>query len=50
MRTMLALVVALPIMTAQVFAAGQPSTKNITATAKNGLTFTVAPFNGWVPA
>jgi hypothetical protein len=39
----------LPIITAQALATDLPGTTYRTATDKNGLTFTIAPFNGWVP-
>ena len=48
-RTVLTLLVVMPIITAQALAADLPGTNYRTMTDKNGLTFTIAPFNGWVP-
>jgi hypothetical protein len=48
-RIVLTLLVVMPIITAQALAADLPGTNYRTMTDKNGLTFTIAPFNGWVP-
>ena len=48
-RIFLALLITLPITTAQALAAGLPPATYSIATDKNGLTLTIAPFNVWVP-
>jgi hypothetical protein len=48
-RTIVALSMALAIITTQALATDLPGATYRTATDKNGLTFTIAPFTGWVP-